>query len=436
LSTEVEVDPELILLQRRKLALAKRQLELVKKFGLAFYKPFEKQAAFHAAGNYRLRMMRSGNRFGKSTMGCAEDCAWMLGERAWFPKDDPRRYIGIPQRPVKGLVITTDWDKVKEIWTGDDGKIFKMLPEGSVEKTNRNHSGAIDYILLKNGSTLRFDTVESFKKNPQGSESSDWDFIHVDEPCPEKMFKASARGLMDRNGKAWFTLTPLTEFWINDLFFPQDGTKRDSIWAEVGNTHDNPYLSAEAIAEYESSLNEDERECRIRGIPLELSGLVYKEFTQRHILEKLPSGWLSWDNPPADHVIYAAIDPHPQTPHAVLFVAVGPFGLPIAYDEIFMHMPADDLADAVIAKLRGREHLITKCDPIAWIEDPISFSCMANHFIARGLMVEKASKAKEFGILNMKSVLKAPYGVAFARCGRFAVTATTKKTNQSTKTIT
>jgi len=34
-----------------------------------------------------------------------------------------------------------------------------------------------------------------------GSESSDFDFVHVDEPCPEPMYKAAARGLIDRNGK-------------------------------------------------------------------------------------------------------------------------------------------------------------------------------------------------------------------------------------------
>lgn len=408
-------------LLRRQLALRRRQLELAKDFGLLFYKPFPKQAAFHAAGDYRLRMMRSGNRFGKSTLGCAEDCGWLLGERMWLPESDPVRRLGIPQHPVKGLVITTDWDKVNEVWTSQEGqgvatgKLWRMLPRGSVRRARRNHSGAVDRVELERGSILSFDTVESFKKNPQGTESGDYDFIHIDEPCPEQMWKAASRGLMDRNGKAWFTLTPLSEFWINDLFFPQNpADRRASIWALVGNTRDNPYLTEAAIAEYEAGLSEDERTCRLEGIPLELSGLVYKEFQREtHVLETLPSGWKSWDNPPLDHTIYAAIDPHPRTPHAVMFIAVGPLGLPIVYDEIFLNMTSRDLAKAVLKKLEGRNYAPVKCDPIAWIEDPVTGASMQREFLAAGLAVHKASKAKEHGILHMRSVLKDPRGVRF-----------------------
>jgi len=142
--------------------------------------PHPGQDAFHRAGGRKYRMVRCGNRYGKSTMGAAEDVAWLKGERVWLPKNDPARYIGIPQRPVKGLVITTDWDKVDEIWTserGDQpGKIWRFLAKGEVKSKKRNHSGAIEQIELNNGSVLRFDTVESFKKNPMASESSDWDF--------------------------------------------------------------------------------------------------------------------------------------------------------------------------------------------------------------------------------------------------------------------
>lgn len=398
--------------------IKRRLLDMSRDFGIKFYRPFPKQDAFHRAGKNRLRMMRSGNRFGKSTLGCAEDCAWLMGERVWYPEGDFARREGIPQRPAKGLVITTDWDKVDEIWTGTEGeggKIWRMLPKGFVKRTKRNHAGVIDTVECENGSTLRFDTVKSFLQNKQSAESSDWDFIHIDEPCPELMWKAASRGLMDRNGKAWFTLTPLSEFWINDLFFPQNPKdKRESVWAEMGNTRDNPHLPPEAIAEYEASLSTDERECRIKGIPLELSGLVYKEFNRdTHILKTLPAGWEAWDQPPLDHTIYAAIDPHPKTPHAVLFVAVGPHEVPIVYDEIFMQMTAHDLAQAVIHKLNGRNFVPVKCDPIAWISDPISGASMEREFHRAGLVVHKASKAREFGTLHMRSIFKAPRGIRF-----------------------
>lgn len=426
---KVQADPENLeaaFLLRDILAIQKRRLEIAKSYGLCLYRPFPKQTSFHSAGSFKYRMMRSGNRFGKSTMGCAEDCAWLLGERVWLPASDPNRKLGIPAHGVKGLVITQDWDKVDEIWTDPEmGKLWRFLPKSAITGHTKNHSGVIDSISVDykgRKSIIRFDTVESFKKNPMGSESSDWDFIHVDEPCPEAMWKSASRGLMDRNGKAWFTLTPLSEIWINDFFFPQNPKdKRPSVWSEVGNTRDNPHLTEEAIAEYELSLTPEERQCRLEGIPMELSGLVYKEFSYaKHVLQTLPPDWESWDRPPIHWTHYCAIDPHPRTPHAVLFIAVGPHGTPIIYDEIFMNMTHSDLATAVLAKLSGRNHVPVKCDPIAWIADPITNASMQTAFMKAGLVVHKASKAKEFGILNMRSVFKDPLGVRVVpTCFRF-----------------
>lgn len=396
------------------LELKQRQLELVKRFGLLYYRPYPKQDLFHAAGGFKHRMYRAGNRSGKSTMGAAEDCAWLLGYRPWYPEGDPRRTIGIPQHANKGLVITNDWDKVKEIWTSEEtGKIWRFLPDGFVTKSIRNHAGAIDTIVCSNGSVLRWDTVESFKKSPMGSESSDFDFLHIDEPCPKAMYVANARGLIDRGGSDWFTLTPLNELWINDMFFPENSAEiNKSCWCEIGSTYDNPYLTASGIAEFEQLITEDERQCRLHGLPLELAGLVYKEFKRDvHVLKELPAGWTAWNDPPRDHCIFVAIDPHPKTPHAVLFIAVGPHQLPIVYDEIFIHTDIDQLADIILARLKGRSYVPVKCDPIAWIEDPISGECFARRFEARGLPVLKASKAKQFGILTLKSVFKQPRGI-------------------------
>lgn len=410
--TEQTEDHDSLLLKQRLLALENQRLQLVKSFGLVYYKPWSKQDAFHRAAAKR-RMVRAGNRTGKSTLGAAEDCAWLLGERAWYPVDDLARKANIPQRPVKGLIITTDWDKVKEIWTGDEGdrpgKIWSFLPKSAVKKTIRNHSGAIETIVLNNGSVLRIDTVESFKKNPQGSESSDWDFIHVDEPCPESMWKATSRGLMDRGGYAWFTLTPLSEFWINDMFFPRPGATTAKLgattrWSITASTYENPYLLAADIAEFEAGLTEDEKQCRINGVPLELSGLVYKQFSyDRHVLKELPRGWKDFNTPPQDYIIYFSVDPHPQTPHAVLFVAVAPTGQRFIFAELWVpDRPIASLATQILRVLAGYEVGRGDCDPIAWIEHPVSELTMADEFARNDLVMMKASKDKTYGILHMQ----------------------------------
>lgn len=407
------VDPELLVLKRRELMLRRQRMSALKVDALPFYKPHEKQVAFHAAGTlFRRRMVRAGNRFGKSLMGCAEDCAWLRRERVWVPEDAPERRGGIPQHPIKLLTVTTDWDKVDEIFTsqrGEMGKAWRYLPrDGFVKGVRRNHSGAIDTIECANGSLWRFDTVKSFMANPMGLESSDWDAIHVDEPCPEQMWKAMSRGLIDRNGAAWFTLTPLREPWINDLFFPQDtgGLLRDGVWAVTGAIYDNPYLSREAIAEFEASLTEEEKQCRLHGIPLHLAGLVYKEFSwDKHVLKRLPEGWKQWNQPPKSYTIYYAIDPHPQTPHAVLFCAVSPLGQRFYFMDIFKHCSIGELARLIHEVVDGYPCVTGRIDPLAYINDPITETNMAMELATHGIYVEKATKALAQGILRVQAAL-------------------------------
>lgn len=339
----------------------------------------------------------------------------------WYAKDDSARTSGLPQHPVKLLTITTDWDKVDEIFTsqrGEGGKVWRMLPQGGfVKSVKRNHSGAIDTIECANGSLWRFDTVKSWLANPQGAESSDWDAIHVDEPCPEQMFKAAARGLIDRGGSAWFTLTPLREWWINDYFFPQEtrGQMREDVWAEQASMKENPTLNAAAIEEYERTLTEDEKQCRLHGIPLNLSGLVYKQFSwDKHVLKSIPEGWASFSEPPKDWPIYFQIDPHPQTPHAVLFCAVSPQGTRFYFTDLFKHTSIAGLAKEIKNVLNGRFALEGRIDPLAYVNDPITETNMAEEFIRCGVIVEKATKALAHGILRVQQELAKETAIRFS----------------------
>lgn len=404
-------------------------------FGLPFYQPHAKQAAFHnAALEYNYRLFKAGNRTGKSQAGAAENAAWLFGERVWLPADHPARKGGIPQREVKGVVISVDWDKINENFTGDGsgtgrhvGLMWRLLPtDGFVVKTHRNSLGVIDQIWCANGSVLFFDTASSFAKNKMAMESSSWDFAHFDEPVEKDLFTAIARGGIDRGFSAWFTLTPLNQLWINDFFFP------DALGSEFKNfrgkrfvveatTYDNPFLSRQSIEEFESMLTPEERECRIYGRPMELSGLVYKQFSiEKHVLKKVPAGWESYTNPPLDYTIYVAIDPHPQTPHAVLFVAVSPEGYCFIYDEIFARLTKEQLSSEIHKRLENRNLATIKCDPWAWNRDPITETCFAEELIYLGLPVEKASKEKSHGILHMQNAFaREDYVFVSPTCTRF-----------------
>jgi hypothetical protein len=404
----VDQSAELLLNKQAQLRLQQRKIDALRRDGLPFYRPHPKQDRFHRSLAKR-RGVFTGNRFGKSTMGCAEDCAWLRGERVWLPANDPSRRLGIPQRPVKGLVVANDWDKVKEIWTGDDGKIWKFFPRETLAKTARNHSGAVDTLVVKSPfsglSTLRFDTVQSFKSNPLGSESSDWDFIHVDEPCPEKMFKSAARGLVDRGGFAWFTLTSIAEPWITDAFEP-GGVFYDIGYKIEGTIWDNIYLSAENIEDYKRTLDADEIECRLYGLPMHKAGLVYKQFQwDKHVLETVPKGWRSMSEPPKDWPHYYYIDPHPKVPHMVLLLVCDPRGRLFVYDDIFKRCLISELCKEMRQRLDGCHIVRGRIDPLAYIEDQVNGGCWADEFARYGFPVDKAVKDPLHGISRVQDLL-------------------------------
>ena len=404
-------DPTTELLAKQQYLLALREkARLVSEDPLRyFYKPHNGrgrggQDAFHrAAATHRIRGTFTGNRWGKSFCGTAEDLAWLRGERPWYPASDHARRAGIPAHPVKGLIIVTDWDICDEVFTtqaGDrPGKIWQLETAANIKSTKRNSSGAIASIEHRSGSVLHFDTVKSFLSNEQGAESKDWDFIHVDEPCPEALFKAHARGLIDRGGSAWFNLTALREPWIID-YVEQHG------WAYYGDIWENPSLNATSIEAYAALLSDEEKECRLFGKPLHLAGLVYKQFDERrHIIEGTPSGWENELTPPRSWTIYVRIDPHPQTPHAVLFCAVSPTGQRIYYREIFRKCTIPELCIEIREYLRGYTVGSIKIDPSAWVPDPVTKRNAAAAFRDGGLNPVKARKDLEGGILSVSAAL-------------------------------
>lgn len=417
-------------LNYRLLELRKQQLELMKKFGLKFYKPHAKQKLFHEAADFRFRLGRCGNRFGKSDMGVSEDLAFALGERVWLPIDDPNRYKGIPTHPTKGLVICADDDKIDEIFTGNGskghvGKIWKKIPRDLIVGTKRSSSGTIVNLRIKGKygeSVIDFDTRAAFKNNPMGAESSDYDWAHIDEPIEEAHWKAIIRGLTDRGGKAWFTCTLIEQPWINDFFFgdPENSMKdcysvvteigRKVKWTITGSIYDNPYLSKDDIQDFLDTLSADEQQCRIHGIPMHLAGIIYKEFDRtRHVLSDVPFGWSAYNQPPLDYTIHVAIDPHPRTPTAVLFIAVSPSGRAYIYDEIFVAETVDVLADMIKERLRGRNVWTRIMDPAGWNVDERFKTCMADDLAKYGLYgFEKAPKDLVRGIPEVKRLLKLP----------------------------
>lgn len=421
-----EITPTDVALARRQRDLMRRQMELRRDNEIYFYAPHPKQRNFHEAALFHYRYARTGNRFGKSEMGAAEDVSFALGYRPWIPEGDERRTRGIPQHPTKGVIVTTDWDKSTEVFTCTEegptrGKLFKYIPKKDLISTSKNHSGAIDRIMVRHVSggvsIIQLDTVKSFKQNPLGQESSVWDWAHFDEPIPEAMYKAIIRGMIDRDGRVWFTCTPLEEPWIDEKFIlDTEQQSRDDVnvshgdfWMMTGKTDDNPFNTPEAIDRVMSQYSIEEQETRRSGVPRAYFGLVYKEFQwDVHVRREPPEGWASWSKPPDDYSIRFAIDYHPRKPHHVLFIATSPQEYQYVYAEIFLSCLMVELVAECRLVLRLREPTTPGLiDPLADTPNRVTDITPLEEVLRLGLPVMPATKDPENGILKVREWLKA-----------------------------
>ena len=265
-----------------------------------------------------------------------------------------------------------------------------------VHTIKKNAVGVETYWKLKNGSTI--DIMTNEQKSDQ-MEGWDGDWVWYDEPPRRENFVACQRGLVDRNGRSWLTMTPLKEAWIyTELYLKADSSSEIDVF--LVDTHDNVGygLSQSAVDSFAELLTPDEIETRLRGKFRQLSGLVYKEFNPKiHVVKPFAI--------PAHYPRWRAIDPHPRTPHAVMWLTCDPQGNKYVYDELFHHCLIDELCRLIRAKSGTDRVVKTICDPIAFNQNPVDNTCWADEFAKNGLVVERAPKDLAQGIMAVKRVL-------------------------------
>jgi phage terminase large subunit-like protein len=276
----------------------------------------------------QTRAIFGGNRSGKTTAGGCEFLMHVTGiYPKWYPLD--KRFKGA----IKGRIGAVDFTK------GVGEVIIPFLEEwldmSLVAKKVRNPMGIPVKWLLKNGSVFDILTYEQKTDMYEGWKGH---IAWFDEPPPRDKYVATLRGLVDYNGRNWLTLTPLTQPWIyDDIYTKQDKNK----FVATTDIRDNITLSEEAIKSFESKLTEEEKEARLHGRFLHLSGLVYKEFNPDiHICEPVKVQKL-WTR-------YFCIDPHDRSPTACLWLAVDPNNNHWIYDELWLeNMDLDQIAHAI-----------------------------------------------------------------------------------------
>lgn len=266
---------------------------------------------------------------GKSTCGIAEDVWTSLGIH-------PYREVKVPN---KGWICATDYPH--GIATVIIPKIKSLLPKDCVEKIVPNSQGIPSIMRLKNGSVIEF---KSYDQDSMKFESSDIDWCHLDEPPSEQIYNAVMRGLTDRNGWLWMTLTPLSEAWLfKKVWMPGLMGENKRVECFKMSIYDNTYLDKEGVEQFASTVSEQYKQARLYGEFQELQGRVFKTFNRSvHVI----NGFI----PSPEWVVYMGVDPHVygKKNQAALWCCITPDNDMVFFDEIWEDVTIEQLRDNII----------------------------------------------------------------------------------------
>jgi len=327
LPTRQEIE-ELILLEAE---LGKRQRQAA----IKYYQPNPIQEQFHKSDKL-IRAFFGGNRSGKTTAGTCELVLHTTGDYPdWYPQD--QRYF----RPIRARVFATDFKKgVNEVITPC---LERWFPQGSIKAKSKNNQGSYDkyWVNHASGGVSVFD-IMTYEQDNKVAEGWSGDFLWFDEPPPREHWIASKRGLIDYNGRAIFTLTPLREPWLFDEIYESKDPNvacfiadiRDNVSRKNKLTGQLEGLDPNAITNFEKSLTDEEKEVRLHGKFRHLAGLIYKEW-DRSVHTKPRTIWKD-GYPPSSWPRMMIIDPHDRLPFAIAWMAMDQTGDMYGYREAWL----------------------------------------------------------------------------------------------------
>lgn len=265
------------------------------------YKPHAGQLAFHKS-DATIRMVITGNRWGKTTASVIETAYLALGVH-------PFHKIPVPNRgKLYGETYATVDETIRL-------KFDEWVPRRFLSPRRPylyNNQGNLVGINFANGSMVK---IGSYDQEEKKAEGSNWHYVAFDEPPTRQLYIANLRGLVDFGGKMWFTMTPLSAAWIfDDLWSPGVDRTKSYIECFAGISTDNIYLDKQRFNEFLNELTDAEKEVRLYGRFAQLQGLVIHTYDSSFDVDPFELD--------SSFTLYEGIDPHPTKPHAALWKAI------------------------------------------------------------------------------------------------------------------
>ncbi len=246
---------------------------------LKHYRPYTKQAAFHAAGlTHRERLFMAGNQLGKTLAGSFEVAAHLTGlYPEWWTG---RRFDGPTKWWAAGVTGESTRDNPQRLLVGP-AQDPSMRGTGAIPKGHlidvtaaRGVPDALDSVLVKHVrggySTLLFKTYVQGREKWQGDTL---DGVWFDEEPPLDIYTEGLTRTNATGGLVFMTFTPL--LGVSDVvkrFIIEENPDRVVIQMTI---EDAEHYTAEERERIIASYPDHEREARAKGIPILGSGRVF-----------------------------------------------------------------------------------------------------------------------------------------------------------------
>lgn len=279
---------------------------------LSAYRPYPKQAEFHAAGaQYRERMLMAGNQLGKTLAAAFETAMHLTGRYPewWEGKrfDRPVRWIAgsesseLTRKGVQRLLLgppedQSQWGTAaipKECLAGHSRR--QGVPDAVATINVRHESGGTSSVQL-----------QSYDQGRTKWQADTLDGAWLDEEPPEDVYFEVLTRTNTTLGPLYVTLTPLLGISnvVKRFYLDRPEGTHLTMMAIEDALHYPPEQRAKIIASYP----EHEREARTKGIPQLGSGKVFP-VPQTGIMCQafpIPDHWpriggidFGWDHPSA-----------------------------------------------------------------------------------------------------------------------------------------
>lgn len=357
---------------------------------LLFYEPAQEKAiAFHKSTKKEI-LINGGNRSSKTDTVLVELAIQATGIvpyslRESYPAEKLRH------RPIRARLIGASFlDNIEGVvkpkfqWWKWDGAgapgssrgHWGWIPRSCLLGSDwtKAYSEKHRTLTLSDGGTIQFNSYDQEVEKQAGASKH---LVVFDELPPKAHYVENRMRVMDTGGQLIISMTPPTQAsgisaaWVYDTLYEPGMGRHADIDAFEFFTEDNKYLSKEEIRRTAAGLSEEEKQVRLYGRFLHLSGLIHPLFTAT------PKTWcLTCDRPVMAlgdqrcpvcgqdsllsfcHVIEPfdwprrwpavfVIDPHPRKPCAMSWTAVDEHDNWTQVSELEASGTADDVAKAV-----------------------------------------------------------------------------------------